>query len=91
MKTVTLVAPSHWASYLLNGDDSGLLPTECNAADAWIDRQDMGLPVSCDDAGFRWYHDARLECPLGADCQEYVFITGHSVALLDPDFDALTY
>lgn len=70
----TATAPSHWASYLVNGDDSGLDPAEKAAADSWIAREGLGLPVSCEDAGFIWRHDAARECPLGADCQEYQFL-----------------
>jgi hypothetical protein len=29
------VGPSHWASYLINGDDSGLEEHEVKACDAW--------------------------------------------------------
>lgn len=75
LEVLTATAPSHWASYLINGDDSGLEPEEKAAADAWIDRhQDWGMPVSCEDAGFMWRHDAYAECPLGADCQTYTFL-----------------
>lgn len=69
-----IVAPSHWASYLINGDDSGLEPDEKAACDAWIKREGVGLPVDCRDAGFRWRHDAYNEMPLGADCQTYSFL-----------------
>lgn len=70
-------APSAWASYLINGDDSGLEDNDRAQCDAWI-RDYMGgrLPVDCRDAGFMWHHDARPWCPFGADCQEYVFQEG---------------
>lgn len=71
---LTITAPSHWASYLINGDDSGLEPADIAACDAWIAREGVGLPVSCEDAGFRWRHDAYVESPFGADCQDYVFL-----------------
>ena len=74
MNVYKLTAPSAWASYLLNGDDSGIDPQEKAQANAWIEREGLGLPVSCEDAGFRWHHEAYNECPLGADCQEYVFL-----------------
>lgn len=72
------VAPSHWASYLINGDASGIEPEDVRQADAWIAREGLGLPVSCEDAGFHWRHDAYAECPLGADCQTYVFLVKES-------------
>lgn len=71
---VSATAPSHWAPYLINGDDSGMAPEDKAQADAFVRRLDCGLPVSCDDAGFLWRHDARNECDLGADCQTYAFL-----------------
>lgn len=72
--TETATAPSAWASYLINGDSSGLLSTEVRCADAWIARLGWGSPVSCEDAGFIHHHDAYTECPQGADCQTYSFL-----------------
>jgi len=69
-----LTAPSYWASYLINGDDSGLETDEKKACDAWINRVGLGVPVDCEDAGFRWRHDADNEMPKGADCQTYTFL-----------------
>lgn len=73
MKTLTITAPSAWAPYLINGDASGLAFNDITAADAWIEREGLGMPVDCTDAGFIWHHEAFTECPLGADCQEYLF------------------
>lgn len=74
MNVFTATAPDAWASYLMNGDASGIDDTDKAQADAWIEREGLGLPVSCDDAGFMWRHDAFTECPLGAECQEYLFL-----------------
>ena len=71
---VYATAPSCWASYLINGDASGLSVDEIAACDAWIKREDCGLPVDCEDDGFHWHHDASKEMPLGADCQRYAFL-----------------
>ena len=68
-----LTAPSHWASYLINGDDSGLEPAEKQACDDWLDREGFDGPEDCEDAGFCWRHDAYAEYPFGADCQVYFF------------------
>lgn len=69
---VTGTAPSHWASYLINGDASGLDQSEIDQASkfiAWLG----AMPVSCDDAGFMWTHDAMRVCgTLASDCQTYV-------------------
>lgn len=48
MKIIKLTAPSHWASYLINGDDSGLDAEERAACDAWIAREGVGEPVGCE-------------------------------------------
>lgn len=67
-------APSYWASYLINGDASGLVPPDIARCDTWIERLGYGVPVDCADAGFRVHHDAWLESPLGGDCQTYTFL-----------------
>jgi hypothetical protein len=69
----SLTAPSAWASYLINGDASGIDDDDKAAADAWIAREGKGMPVSCYDAGFMRNHDAWQEMPLAADCQHYEF------------------
>lgn len=72
-RIVKYTAPSAWASYLINGDDSGLEDGEQAQCDAWLAIIGLGAPVGCDDAGFIHYHDAYGFCPLGADCQTYTF------------------
>lgn len=70
----TATAPSSWASYLINGDASGIDDVEKAQADAWVARKGLGMPVACEDAGFCWHHDASDESPFGADCQTYIFL-----------------
>lgn len=70
----TYTAPGAWASYLINGDATGIDDADRAAADRFVAWVDAGAPVSCDDAGFRRWHDAFQFCPLAADCQEYVFL-----------------
>jgi len=70
----TATAPSHWASYLINGDASGMNDSEIAACDAWLARAGLGTPVSCADAGFMRWHDAANEMLLAADCQTYLFL-----------------
>ncbi len=75
METMTLSAPAYWASYLINGDSSGLEPSDKTACDAWIESEGLGLPVDCDcDEFFAWRHDAFRFMPLGATCLDYTFI-----------------
>jgi hypothetical protein len=73
MNTITLTAPSAWASYLINGDASGIEDAEQAQADAWIEHVGMGSPVGCEDAGFIHHHDARQFAHCAADCQTYTF------------------
>lgn len=74
---VMLTAPSHWAAYLMNGDDSGLSPDDVTACDSWIAAEGIGLPVDCEDSGFHWRHDAS-RFALAADCQTYAFLVESS-------------
>jgi len=75
LTAIEATAPSHWASYFINGDASGLYEDELAAADAFLDRMGMGMPVDCRDAGcFCTMHDAWNEMPLAADCQTYVWL-----------------
>lgn len=71
LETVTATAPAHWASYLVNGDDSGLEPEEKRQAAkfaAWLG----AWPVDCSEAGFMWTHDAMRVCgALAAECESY--------------------
>lgn len=70
---VRLVAPSYWASYMINADSSSLEPEDIDMIDHWLDVQKLGYPISCEDAGFQWHHDAYTLLSQGADCQEYLF------------------
>lgn len=67
----TLTAPSIWASYLINGDYSGISYADKRAADKFAEQ--YGKPVNCEDAGFIHAHDAYHIMPLGADCKQYTF------------------
>jgi hypothetical protein len=70
-RTVTGTAPSHWASYLINGDASGIMPDDIAQADKFAEF--LGAtPMDCTDAGFMWSHDAMRVCgALAADCRTY--------------------
>lgn len=73
IETAEFTAPAAWASYLINGDSSGLdfyTPGETEKADAWAESL-PGPIVDCRDAGFIHWHDARAFLPLAADCQFY--------------------
>ncbi len=71
----TYKLPSHWASFLINGDTSGTDEEELTAIKAFCRR--AGVPdhaESCEPAGFSRFHDAMAEMPLAADCEEFTFI-----------------
>lgn len=74
MTVTKRTAPSSWASYLINGDASGIEDSDKREADAWIAGEALGMPVSCEDAGFMRGHDAMWACHYAADCQEYTFL-----------------
>jgi hypothetical protein len=75
MRTLKLTAPSHWASYLIDLDQSGLDDTGLAAVDNWlaVNRLKVSDCVGCEDAGFVWSHAARRFAP-AADCQTYTFL-----------------
>lgn len=66
LRVYTQIAPSYWAPYLINGDDSGLTEDEKKQADAFVDRVGRGTPVSCEAFGWSRF----LRC----DCQIYTFL-----------------
>jgi len=70
MQIVTATGLSAWASYLINGDDSGITPDDKHAADAFA--KWMGAtPCNCEDAGFMWTPDSFQFMEVGGDCQRY--------------------
>lgn len=69
-KTVTYTLPAYWASYLINGDHSGLDPKDKLEADDWL--RDHGNPriLTCsDEASFAASNDANH---MGGDVLDYV-------------------
>lgn len=77
LEPITATAPSYWASYLINGDASGLEDAERETADSFVAACLGGvMPCDCEDAGFMWNHDAARNLPrspyvMAADCQSY--------------------
>lgn len=69
MKTVTYTLPSYWASYLINGDASGLEDAETKEIDGFC--ADLGpcLDVS-DEEEFSWHNDANS---LGSSVATFTF------------------
>ena len=70
MKYVEIIAPAHWASYLINNDASGL--TEDEATECFEFFDDLGFKmtdcISCQPVGIMRFNG------LLTDCEEYVFV-----------------
>jgi hypothetical protein len=66
MKFEQITGPSYWASYLINGDASGITPEEKAHADAWLARNEVLNVVDCEEEG-RFTRHYQLYDPL-ADC-----------------------
>lgn len=72
--TVQHVAPEYWASYLINGDASGLDDAEQSAADAWMRSIGLGDPVDVESVGFDVIHTAHLGGRFAGDVARYTFL-----------------
>ena len=79
-ESITYQLPSHWASYLINGDASSFeLWDDGEAEQAIINRLladiDLGGPVDVsEESDFMTYHDARSYGVLASDCSTYTFL-----------------
>jgi hypothetical protein len=71
MKTETYILPAYWASYLINGDASGLEEEDQRACDAWLARNPGGSCVDCGESYFSHRNDAGT---LAGDVAEYTFL-----------------
>lgn len=72
LEPVTYTLPAYWASYLINGDDSGISPEDKAEADAFLAQHNLPDPVSCsDEKWFSWHNDS--DNKLGGDVLEYTF------------------
>lgn len=72
LEPITYILPAYWASYLINGDYSGISPEEKKQADKFIEGVKLGMPVSCsEESYFSKYNDAGL---LPGDVLEYTFL-----------------
>ncbi len=73
MKTETYILPSYWASYLINGDDSGISSEDLYYADKFLAEHNLDYPVSCsDESYFSWRNDSSNN--LGGGVLEYTFL-----------------
>ncbi len=65
---ITHDLPAYWASYLINGDDSGINFTDKVEADHFLKFRNLPSPVSCEPAGIGRYNG--LMC----DLETYSFL-----------------
>jgi hypothetical protein len=73
-ETKVVKGAAHWASYLINGDASGLSELERIQADAWCDREleDGEQIVDCGEPFFSWSFGLYTGCAAsGGDLVEY--------------------
>lgn len=77
LETYTAILPSHWASALINADPSGMTDEDEAELDRVLElNPEWAQPVGCEDAGFRWIHDASPYGVLAGDCCEYSYLKG---------------
>ena len=74
-----LTGAAYWASYLINGDASGLEPREKALADAWLERElaPEESVVDCEqEAHFSWHYDLHTgdDSVRGGDVLEYTIL-----------------
>lgn len=65
-----IVAPAAWASYLINGDASGLEPGEREKADAWLQREGVEIVGTEPNAEPYFSNGGRLLVP-ELDCSGF--------------------
>jgi hypothetical protein len=55
---LTFTLPAYWASYLINGDESGMSTPDLQACNAFLKENNLPPPVSCsDESWFQWSND----------------------------------
>jgi len=58
IETITYKLPAYWASYLINGDSSGLEESELQTVDSFLQANKDPHFVDCGEQYFAWYNDA---------------------------------
>ena len=77
MEVKTVKGAAHWASYLINGDASGMTDLEVAQADAWYDREveDGEQVVDCGEPYFSWSFGMYTGIPVrGGDLVDYTIV-----------------
>ena len=78
LRVETFQLPTHWASYFVNADPSGLEDADIKAADGWwyatfCADQSVSCADVSDDGNFSKYHDADRWC-LPCEVASFTFL-----------------
>jgi hypothetical protein len=65
---LTYTLPEYLASYLINGDASGLTEQEINEIDSFLKKEKISILSAGDEPFFKWRNDMNSQ---GATCLEY--------------------
>lgn len=72
MKTITYTLPAYWASYLINGDASGLEDSDEEQIRAFMaSHRDIGSCMDCSEES--WFSHRNDANALGGDVCEFTF------------------
>ena len=72
IETLEYTLPAYWASYLINGDASGLKDGEQAAIDAFISKESKPRPIYFVDVGESYFARSNDANSLGGDVADYV-------------------
>lgn len=72
LSPVTYTLPAYWASYLINGDSSGIPNIEQAEADKFLADNFLPAPVSCSEES--WFQGRNDATQLAGDVLEYTFL-----------------
>jgi hypothetical protein len=82
MNTVDLTLPEAWSSFLFYGDTSNLSSWELDII--YLTLKHFGvnyqIPLTSEEVGFRWTHDATAWGIGGSECQSFRFPIDKEVA-----------
>lgn len=74
LTTDTITAPACWASYLINGDDSGMDPEEIEACNDWLAANNNPSIVGTEDdePWFTWSYATYGGTAAGGEVLDYI-------------------
>lgn len=66
--------PVYWASYLVNGDASGMEDNEQAQVDSWLEREELTAWTCADVSDNSWFSHGNDATRLGGDVARYTFV-----------------